>query len=81
MKTKKEYSLVYIYIEYIKKQGTFNFGIDDLERLGLTGILVFYMLDWETLTEEDKEELWKELKQLAEENDYIKEFEKINQRD
>ncbi len=77
----KRINLVDIYRDYIKKEGTFDFGVIDLERLGLTGILAFYRLDIEALTEEEREELWKELKLMAEEHDFTEDFERINQGD
>ena len=71
-------SLVNIYITYIKLQGDFDYGIDLLEKIGLKGILGAYSLDIEELSAEEIEEIWNELKQMAEENDFIREFEKIN---
>ena len=71
-------SLVKIYVDYIKLQGDFDYGIDLLEKIGLKGILGTYSLDIEELSTDEKEELWNELKQMAEENDFIREFEKIN---
>jgi len=74
----KQINLAAIYRDYIKREGTFDFSLDDLERIGLTGILAFYSLDWEALAEEEKRELWRELKQMAEEHDFIEDFERIN---
>ena len=71
--------LVEIYRDYIRKEGNFDYGLDDLERVGFIGILSYYRLDWEALTEDEQDELWDELKQMAEENDYIRDFELINQ--
>ena len=74
-------NLVEIYVNYIKQQGTFDFGLDDYEKTGLSDVLESYELEEKYLTKKEKELLDCELKQLAEENDHIRDFEKLNQGD
>ncbi len=61
----KSVNLAEIYIGYIKREGTWDFGMDDFRRLGISGILAYFRLDWEILNKEETEELEKELKWMA----------------
>ena len=81
MKTKKskKYCLVEIYYDFIKREGTFDFGTDDLRLVGLTGALAYFGLDAYVLTDTEKKELWLKLRKMAEEVDNFREFKGINQ--
>ena len=68
--------LVGIYLEYIKKEGTFEFGLDELDRLGVRSVLAYFRLDYMALTEIELQEIEKELRIMAEEHDYFEDFEK-----
>ena len=79
MKPKKKYCLVDIYYDFIKKEGTFDFGTDDLRLVGLSGALAYFGLDAYVLTENEKKELWLKLRRMAEEVDSTRYFMGINQ--
>ena len=63
--------LVRIFVEYIREQGDFDYGIDELEKIGIKGIIALYGLDFEVLTEKEKQELEKELREMAREFDFM----------
>lgn len=65
--------LVKIYLDYIKAEGTFDFGLDELDRLGVRSILAYFRLDWMALTERELQEIEKELSLMAEEVEYFRE--------
>ena len=67
-------NLVEIYLDYIKREGTFEFGSDELNRLGVRSVLAYFRLDWMALTERELEEIEGELGMMAEEHDYLEDF-------
>ena len=72
----KKISLVDIYTDYIKKEGTFNFDLDDLDRIGITGALMYFGLDPYVLTEEECDKILKRLRKMAEEVEFYREAQK-----
>ena len=62
-------------IWYIKYQGDFDYSVAELERLGLEEICRRYNIDYDEMTEAERNGLWAELIALAEEVEFKKYFE------
>ena len=52
--------------------------IPDLERIGLERICIDNGINWEELTEAEKEEIWKELIAIVERIEFEKDFERFS---
>jgi len=75
----KQINLAREYLESIKKEGTFDISLDEFESIGLEAVLNFYSLDIDDLTDSEKEELEKEIREMAEEVDFIRSFEELDE--
>ena len=56
-------------------------SIPDLERIGLERICREYNVDYEDLTEAEREEIWKELIAIVEEIEFCLEFSELYEED
>jgi len=72
---KQKINLAKEYLESIKREGTFDISLDEFESIGLEAVLTFYDLDFDALTESEKEELELEMKQMAQEVDFFRDAE------
>lgn len=68
---------IYAIIGHVKRCGSFDYCVSELERLGLQRICGIYNIDYDWLNEAEKEELWKELLEMAREIEFKKYYEDI----
>lgn len=63
---------VYRIVEAIKRQGDFDFCVSELEQKGLYRVCLYYSIDYDWLSDAERELLWQELQAMAQEVEFKK---------